>query len=145
MALSKLQRAAVFAMFDGHCAYCGIVLTEKGWHADHVEPIYRQMTYVKGTEGRPSRFVHKGACYKPENERNDNYFPACRRCNLHKSNYGLEDWRRYLERSAEILRNNYSTFRAAERFNLVAVAETKVVFYFEKFAPAPPVEPKETL
>lgn len=144
MALSKSQRAAVFAMFDGHCAYCGIVLPEKGWHADHVEPIYRESEYVSGDRGKPGKFVRTGKCFNPHNERSDNYFPACVPCNINKSVYSVEDWRRYLEQSASVLRRNYSTFRHAERFNLVAVTETKVVFYFEKFPPAPPVEPKET-
>lgn len=47
MTLSKSQRAAVFAMFDGHCAYCGIELPERGWQADHIEALERVMTYVR--------------------------------------------------------------------------------------------------
>lgn len=139
MALSKSQRDAVFAMFDGHCAYCGIILPEKGWHADHVEPIYRETEYMKGDRGKPGKFVQTGKCFNPHNERFDNYFPSCRACNIHKSVHSLEDWRTYLEQSVVVLRRNYSTYRHAERFNLVAVAETKVVFYFEKLR-----ETKET-
>ncbi|HHR4690493.1 TPA: HNH endonuclease, partial [Salmonella enterica] len=37
MSLTKKQRAELRMKFGGRCAYCGCVLPEKGWHADHVE------------------------------------------------------------------------------------------------------------
>lgn len=42
MSLSKKQRIVLRAKFGGRCAYCGEVLKEKGWHADHVEPVLRK-------------------------------------------------------------------------------------------------------
>ena len=45
MTLTKKQRAEVFAMFDGHCAYCGCVLPEKGW-----QPVGRQGCEALGAQ-----------------------------------------------------------------------------------------------
>lgn len=120
-------------MFEGRCAYCGTILPERGWHADHVEPIYRKTKMVReeGEWGR-YKYVQTGECYAPENERLDNFMPSCRACNIDKSTLSVEDWRRSLEHKPEVLRVNYSAWRHAERFGLVAQIETKVVFHFEK-------------
>ena len=42
MQLSKPQRDVLRMKFGGMCAYCGSELPEKGWHADHVEPVLRE-------------------------------------------------------------------------------------------------------
>ena len=133
MTLTKAQRAQLYAMFDGHCAYCGSVLPDKGWHADHVEPIYRKTKMVR-TEDRfgSYKYVQTGECYAPENDHAGNFMPSCRACNIDKSSSNLENWRRSLEHKVEVLRKNYSAWRHAERFGLVAQVETKVVFYFER-------------
>lgn len=131
MTLSKSQRAAVFAMFDGHCAYCGIELPERGWQADHIEALERVMTYVRDSPfGELKRKLLR--CDNPSADCVDNFFPSCRPCNIDKSSMSLEFWRTQLEKKPQILRDNYSAWRHAERFGLVAQVETKVIFYFEK-------------
>jgi len=40
--LTKAQRAVLREKFGGRCAYCGCELPEKGWHADHLEPVMRE-------------------------------------------------------------------------------------------------------
>lgn len=121
-------------MFNGLCAYCGTTLPENGWHADHVEPIYRKTKMVKknGDPWASYKFVQTGECYAPENDHAGNFMPSCRACNIDKSAATLEVWRRNLERKVEVLRKNYSAWRHAERFRLVAQIETKVIFHFEK-------------
>lgn len=47
MAISKAERAPVFAMFVGNCAYCREPLPER-WHADHLEPVQRDLKMVSG-------------------------------------------------------------------------------------------------
>ena len=136
MTLTKPQRAVLFAMFDGHCAYCGCVLPEKGWQADHVEALERVVSYVRDDNHQGYRRILK-RCDNPEANRIDNFFPSCRPCNIDKSSMSVEFWRTQLERKPEILRKNYSAMRHAERFGLVAQIETKVVFYFEKQDPLP--------
>ncbi len=41
MALTRKQRERLRMKFGGRCAYCGCVLPEKGWHADHVQAVLR--------------------------------------------------------------------------------------------------------
>lgn len=125
--MTPKKREALRSMFDGHCAYCGVLLPEKGWHADHIEPIVRKGDWVYG------KYVQSGGCERPENNRDDNYYPSCRSCNINKGCCGLELWRRGLEGVVDGMRRDHASFRHAERFGLVKQVETKVVFYFEKF------------
>lgn len=134
MKLTKLQRAVLFAMFDGHCAYCGCELPERGWHGDHVEPIQRNGGWIrldKPTSGATHKYVQDGTCRAPENDCIDNMMPACRSCNINKGSAPLEVWRANLERIVDGMRRDHASFRHAERFGLVKQAATKVVFYFE--------------
>lgn len=120
-------------MFGGLCAYCGCVLPEQGWHADHIEALERVMTYVRKDKfGELERKLLR--CDNPAANRVDNFFPSCRACNIDKSSMSVELWRTQLERKPQILRNNYSAWRHAERFGLVEQIATKVVFYFERVA-----------
>ncbi|EBU8924256.1 HNH endonuclease [Salmonella enterica subsp. enterica serovar Brandenburg] len=43
MALTRKQRERLRMKFGGRCAYCGCVLPEKGWHADHVQAVLRML------------------------------------------------------------------------------------------------------
>jgi 5-methylcytosine-specific restriction endonuclease McrA len=131
MTLSKKQRAVLHAMFGGHCAYCGHELPENGWHADHIEALERVMTYARKDKfGELERKLLR--CDNPEADRVDNFFPSCRACNIDKSSMSLEFWRTQLEKKPKVLRDNYSAFRHAERFGLVAQIATTVTFYFER-------------
>lgn len=143
MTLNKTQRATLFAMFDGHCAYCGESLPEKGWHGDHVEPVLREW-YKAHRPKTTAKWDEEKQCIvqietdrkigleRPQNDRIENMMPSCRACNLDKHCMSLETWRMALEHKVRVLRDNYSAFRHAERFGLVTQVKTKVVFYFEK-------------
>ncbi len=72
MAISKAERARVFAMFDGKCAYCGQRLPER-WHVDHLEPVQRDLKMVRGE--RSWKYV-SGAPLRPERDIPSNYMPA---------------------------------------------------------------------
>lgn len=130
MKLTADQRVELRMKFGGFCAYCGIELPEKGWHADHVLPIYREAKIVR-VDGE-SKFVQTGKCERPENESLDNYFPACAACNLFKSVYSLEIWRRELSLQVERARRQSFNFRFAERFGLIQETGQPVVFFFER-------------
>lgn len=150
MTLSKAQRATLRMMFEGRCAYCGAPLPEKGWHADHVEPVGRE--WWKTTkwwkeahgfrwdvqDGKVVRIevpvVEKAGLENPHNDRLDNLFPACAPCNLDKHAMSLENWRTSLQDRAGVCRRNYSAFRHAERFGLVQEIAKPVVFWFEVLA-----------
>lgn len=133
MKLTKKQREQVYAMFGGHCAYCGHELPATGWHADHVEPITRKLKYRFDEAKGYGEMVAAGGCYQPENDRSDNFFPSCRACNIHKSNMSLEGWREYLSQQTRMCRTNHAPFRHAERFGLVQIIDKPIVFWFETY------------
>lgn len=116
MTLNKKQREKLRLMFGGRCAYCGCELPEKGWHVDHLKAIYRgSVRLIRGEDG-------------PEN-----YFPACRPCNLFKSVYPLEMWREEIGKQVERARKQSFNFRFAEKFGLVQETKKPVIFWFEEY------------
>lgn len=123
--LTKAQRSKLHGMYGGRCAYCGEVLT-KTWQADHKEPVGRQGKWVFG------KYMQTGAMDWPERDCIENLVPACRPCNIHKSVYSLEEWRRILQNSGEVLTRNYATYKHAKRFGLVVELKPTVVFFFER-------------
>lgn len=141
MSLSKSQRSAVREMFGGNCAYCGHLLGER-WHADHVQAVMRKTEWLKDEaglriviDGRPK--VKVIGLWKPENERPNNYFPACVPCNIDKSCVDIETWRRCLQDKINVALRASTPLRHAQRFGLVQFSDAPVVFYFEKYQTQP--------
>lgn len=123
--LTKAQRAAIGAMFDGLCAYCGQPLGER-WHADHLEPVLRG--YAETSASNPQGILHQ------HRDVIENIMPACAPCNLDKTAYTLDQWRAKLEKSCASLLRYSSTYRHALRFGLVSDTGNAVVFHFERAA-----------
>lgn len=128
MRLTKLQRVTLFKMFGGRCAYCGDTLGAK-WCADHVAPVIRETTYIKG-----KGFVATGKVLKPENDSFDNLFPSCTPCNINKGALTLDSWRHELGKLPDILNRNYPAYRMAKRVGVVAETGIKIQFFFEIIA-----------
>lgn len=120
---TKAQRAAVFAMFDGRCAYCGVELGVR-WHVDHKDPVIRN-TYLRQPNTRP-------AC-RPENHRLDNLFPACAPCNIDKGSFCVEGYREWIMAHLSGLKRQ-SNFRSVLRHRVIAETQQPIVFYFERIA-----------
>lgn len=117
MGLNKIQRVELHGKYNGLCAYCGDELI-KGWHADHIEPIRRN---------------GDGTCLNPERELFENYNPACASCNILKSSYSIDEFRRIIGQFISSL-NKYNTqYKFAKRYGLVDETEKEVVFHFELF------------
>lgn len=123
MRLKKAERAAVYAKYDGRCAYCGCELGDK-WHADHLEPVRREM----------GKYWHGKEAMHVDRHNIDNMMPACAPCNISKSSMDLDFWRGWLEGHVESLRKYHKIFRMAEAYGLVQETGVKVVFHFEKVA-----------
>lgn len=123
---SKRQREKLRKMFNGRCAYCGEPMVKM--QADHVVPVTRITTdpWGKPLPASERRFIHPG--------RNvvGNMMPACAPCNNSKGGYKLEEWRKMLERSAEIVAKQKPIFKAGVRFGVIEVTGRPVVFHFEK-------------
>ena len=117
MRLTKVQRQALREKFGGRCAYCGGQLGER-WHADHIQPVVRN-DWLE--ESRPP-----------------DYHPACAPCNIDKSSLSLENWRLLIQRSADVLTRDVSTFRRAVRYGLVEIKAPAVEFFFERAAKGEP-------
>lgn len=139
MNLTKAGREEIRSMFGGRCAYCGIALPEKGWHADHVKAVRYELTYRQSScdaigQYSPSRVVKNGRVLRPENDVIENIFPACRACNIDKGAETLDDWREYLQcRMIDVMRRDIPNFRHAERFGLLTVNVAPITFWFEKY------------
>jgi 5-methylcytosine-specific restriction endonuclease McrA len=116
--LTKQQREALRAKYEGRCAYCGEQLGDR-WHADHLEPVRREW------------WKKEGGMERPENDHLANLMPACAPCNIDKHAMSLEEWRKKLERAPEVLTRNNPTYRHALRFGLVCEMGSRVVFLFE--------------
>ena len=129
MKLTPKQRKALHAKYDGRCAYCGNEIPEKGFHADHVKPVWRNSEWVRGRG-----FVSNGTVQHPERESIDNFEPSCSRCNIRKSANSLETFRQEIGEQVRRMRRDSRPFRLAEDFGLVTVIDTPVVFHFEKLA-----------
>jgi hypothetical protein len=74
-----------------------------------------------------------GVLERPQNENLDNLFPACAPCNLLKSVYSLEGFRKEIGMQVERARKYSVNFRTAERFGMVQVVPVPVVFFFERY------------
>lgn len=107
--LTKEERRAVYDKLDGHCAYCGRIISYEEMQVDHVVSLYSS-----------------GA------DELTNMLPACRSCNHYKRNNSLEGWRKMLEATPTTLERDCYTYRQAVRFGVVTPTPKKVIFYFEK-------------
>ena len=113
-------------MFNSKCAYCGTEL-KKGWHVDHVKPIYR---------GLPDSYRKKRTDIVGT-DTEDNMFPSCPRCNRWKSVFTVEIFRREISKQIERLRKTNPGFRLAEDYGLIDAKENikpkDIIFHFERF------------
>ncbi|EAB7725993.1 HNH endonuclease [Salmonella enterica subsp. enterica serovar Stanley] len=134
MALTRKQRERLRMKFGGRCAYCGCELPEKGWHADHVQAVLRKSERcMKAAEKGIFRLKSTGDVFRPEADCPENIFPSCAPCNLLKTTYSLEMFRKQV--SLQVVRGRRSSvnFRTAERFGLISVVNKPVVFWFEQY------------
>jgi len=134
MSLTKNQRKSVWAKSGGLCWYCGGVLPERGWHADHFNAVIRGSKVVENPKG--SKYTHRVVCdatkLRPDNDTLDNLVPACAPCNLFKSTFGIEFFRAEIAAQVDRARKSSVNFRTAERFGLIQSQDRPVVFWFEQ-------------
>lgn len=129
MKLKKAEREQVRLKYGGRCAYCGSELG-KTWHADHLEPCRRDIGSYRTADGHYRlRSIGEG---KPETNVMANFMPACPPCNISKSAYSLESWRRYLQKQITYLNDYSKKYRMAKAYGLITETSAPVVFYFER-------------
>lgn len=125
MRLTKAQRAALREKFGGRCSYCGCELGDR-WHADHFEAVERKLTM------RGGRLMTTGELHKPQNDRLENFMPACAPCNLSKHSMTLESWRGWLAGHVKSLNAYHPIYRLAKSYGLVIETGKPITFYFER-------------
>ena len=150
--MKKADREKVFNKYDGKCAYCGEDL-KKGWHVDEVEPVVRNMKFLRegyyhkltkklkmthevavgnpNYEYKKSRWVADG-CKHPERFTLSNQNPACASCNINKHSLSLEEFRRLVGGFMKHLNERSTQYKIAKRYGLVEETREEVKFYFEK-------------
>ena len=123
--ITKKDREILASKFGGRCAYCGCEL-KKGWHADHIEPVRRELAY--GRTGITS--VNKAT----EEGRHviENMNPSCPSCNISKGSMPLEIWREWIAGHVNSLNQYSKNYRMAKAYGLVTETQNSVVFYYEK-------------
>ena len=105
----KIDRQAVYAKYDGHCAYCGKEITIKEMEVDHVIP-----QRYHGTDDM------------------DNLMPSCHTCNHYKRANSLENFRDWLLGELIDRLMKVYIFRVALRYNMITINGWDKQFYFEK-------------
>ena len=118
MAISKAIRQKVYEKYGEHCAYCGKKFAYKEMQVDHLIPI---------------RQAEEGKADWREVENENNYMPACRRCNHYKRGHSLETFRTMIsEIPRKLYRDNY-IYKVGEDFEIItAKYNAKIEFFFEK-------------
>jgi 5-methylcytosine-specific restriction endonuclease McrA len=109
VSINAEMRGRVYAKYGGHCAYCGTAMIRPDMHVDHIHP-----QYIGGVDDF------------------ENLNPSCRQCNNFKGVWSLEQFRHNLSKQVERARAYSVNFRNAERYGMVKVLSTEVVFYFER-------------
>ena len=115
-AISKKIREAVYNKYDGHCAYCGKEIAQKGWQLDHLIP-YQRERWKKYSEEEIECF--------------ENYMPACRRCNHYKRAHSLEVFRRYIKEIPEKLKETNYIYKVGLDYGIIEEHPWNGLFYFE--------------
>lgn len=117
--MTKKQRLEVYNKYNGHCAYCGKEIEYHEMQVDHLIP-QRRATSHAGRGRLPIEQI--------ENEQN--YMPACRRCNHYKRAHNLQTFRRYIEEIPKKLLEDYIC-KVGVDYDLVEFHPRKIKFYFE--------------
>lgn len=105
----KIDRQAVYAKYDGHCAYCGKEITIKEMEVDLVIP-----QRYHGTDDM------------------DNLMPSCHTCNHYKRANSLENFRDWLLGELIDRLMKVYIFRVALRYGMITINGWDKKFYFEK-------------
>lgn len=111
---SAEEKRRILKKTNGHCAYCGKLITYKTMSVDHVTPRCR---YSKAEYA----------------DRLSNLLPACRKCNQYKHTRTLEEYRQYMRQAHLRLRTYYVT-QILERYGIVELHPWNGLFWFESHA-----------
>ena len=111
--ITKSERQAVYAKYDGHCAYCGCPITYDEMEVDHF-------------------ISHKTNFGRDEL---DNYMPACHDCNHVKVDYTIDQFREAIRHCGEIHRaRKYPIMAISDRISIkygLTEQDHEIKFFYE--------------
>ncbi|WP_156964242.1 hypothetical protein [Trabulsiella guamensis] len=120
-----------FLGIDPGCSGALVLITGQGGYIDHLAmPTIRVGSKSRVNGAAVAAWVRQ---YGITHAYLENLFPACAPCNLLKTSYSLEMFRKQVSLQVERGRKSSMNFRTAERFGLVEVIEKPVVFWFEQY------------
>jgi len=112
------KRKHIWDKSGGKCWYCGCDLPEKGWHADHFEPIRRNWW--------------ENSCLHPERDTETNMVPACASCNHQKGSLNVEQFRKKIAGFINSLNKYHTQYSIAKKYGMVQETGAEVRFWFER-------------
>ena len=115
--IPKSVRKQVYAKYNGHCAYCGCEIPEKGFNVDHLHCL-RNYEYTEEFTGIDVHDI-------------SNLMPSCGSCNRYKATMDLETFRKELQKIPDRLKRDVSTYNIALRYGMVQENREPIKFYFE--------------
>lgn len=116
--IPKSVRKLVYAKYNGHCAYCGCDIPEKGFNVDHLHCL-RNYEYTEEFTGIDVHDI-------------SNLMPSCGSCNRYKATMDLETFRKQLQNIPDRLKRDVCTYNIAVRFGMVQENREPIKFYFER-------------
>ena len=120
----KIEREFIFNKYEGKCAYCGFDIMLHKFHVDHVIPKFRGTTQYQLDKWNSN--ITKGT------DSIENYNPSCISCNISKSTFTIENWRKELQLKIDRIKRDSPTFNILLRFGVIKEINKPIVFHFEK-------------
>lgn len=120
------KRRAIWDKSGGKCWYCGCDLPEKGWHADHFEPIRRNFKYENYD------LKYDGTSLHPERDTEENKVPTCASCNIQKGPLTVDQFREKITGFINSLNLYHTQYSVAKRYGLIQETPQPIVFWFER-------------
>jgi len=117
----KIDRNKVHEKYDKHCGYCGKEISVKEMQVDHIIPKWL-LTSNQFKDAVTFEQIH--------NE--ENYMPACRRCNHYKREADIEGFREKLKTLHKRVVSHYIG-KVAIDYGIVQIIPFNGVFYFETY------------
>lgn len=115
--ISKAVRREVYKKYNGHCAYCGCKIPEKGFNVDHLHCL-KNYEYTEEFTGIDVHSI-------------ENLMPSCGSCNRYKATMDLETFRKQLLKIPDRLKRDVCTYNIAIRYGMVFENREPIKFYFE--------------
>jgi hypothetical protein len=114
---SKKERLNILNKYNGHCAYCGKPINVSTMQVDHLIPVRKEGS---GCGELPSYIIHT----------EENYMPACRRCNHYKRSNSLETFRKYISEIPRKIAEDYIA-KVGIDYGIIILNAHTIKFYFE--------------